>query len=162
MKVLGAALVLFGAALLFVLRRRESLLPLQVGQAVAADLAVLRWQVCVCRRPLPEICMDILTDGPGAVYLWEPLGRYLQEEGHTLPGCWVRAAENLPAPLGRLLAPLGPLLPAGGERLADAVEETREELARFLRAEMERQADCGRITAALCLSGACLLILVLI
>ena len=66
------------------------------------------------------------------------------------------------AALGTVLAPLGPLLPAGGERLAAAIEETREELAGFLRAETARQASRGRVTAALCLSGACLLILVLI
>jgi len=47
------------------------------------------------------------------------------------------------------------------EALAAAIEETREELTRFLRAEQVRQAEQGRITAALCLSGACLLILVL-
>ncbi len=162
MKLFGAVLIFLGAGGLYILRRREELLPLRVGQAVAADLAVLRWQVCVCRRPLPEICTEILTDGLGAAYLWGPLGQYLQEEDHTLPGCWVRAAEKLPVPLGRLLTPLGPLLPAGGERLADAVEETREELSRFLRAEAERQADRSKITAAVCLSGACLMILVLI
>ena len=31
----------------------------------------------------------------------------------------------------------------------------------YLRAEKARQAEQGRVTAALCLSGACLLILVL-
>ncbi|MDE7244652.1 MAG: hypothetical protein K2O18_11865 [Oscillospiraceae bacterium] len=162
MKLLGTILILLGAAGLFILRRREGLLPLRVGQAVAADLAVLRREICVCRRPLPEICTEILTDGPGAAYLWGPLGRYLQENECSLPDCWARAAAALPAPLGPLLAPLGPLLPAGGEQLADAVEQTREELSRFLRAEAERQAACGKITAALCLSGACLVILVLI
>ena len=62
----------------------------------------------------------------------------------------------------RYLAPLGPLLPAGGERLAAAIEETREELAGFLRAETARQASRGRVTAALCLSGACLLMMMLV
>ena len=65
-------------------------------------------------------------------------------------------------PLDRLLAPLGPLLPEGGETLEAAIEETREELTGFVRAEAARQAGQGRITAALCLSGACLLILVLL
>ena len=162
MKILGTVLILLGAGGLFVLRRRDSLLPLRVGQALAADLPVLRWQVCVCRRPLPEICTEILTDGLGAAYLWGPLGRYLQERECSLPDCWARAAAGLPGPLGQFLTPLGPLLPAGGKQLADAVEETREELSGFLRAETERQADRGKITAALCLSGACLVILVLI
>jgi len=80
----------------------------------------------------------------------------------TLPDCWAEAVSELPPPLDGYLASLGPLLPAGGERLAAAIEETREELTRFLRAEEARQASQGRVTAALCLSGGCLLILVLL
>lgn len=70
--------------------------------------------------------------------------------------------EALPVPLGSILAPMGPLLPAGGERLGAAIDETREELTRFLQTEEERQGQAGRLTAGVCLSGACLLILVLI
>ena len=120
MKWLGAVLVLWGALEGFLLRRREALTPLKVGQALAEDLEVLRCEVCLCRAPLPEILEHTLAEGEGARYLW------------------------------------------GGERLAEAIEETREELTRFLRAERERQAAEGRVTAALCLSGASLLILVLI
>ena len=163
MRLLGVALVLWGAGCLYFTRRRESLLPLRVGQAVLADLAVLRYQVCICRRPLPEICGGFPPDSLGAVFLWGPLGRCLAEQTEpTLPGCWARAAAGLPPPLDEYLAPLGPLLAAGGERLAAAIEETREELTGYLRAETARQAEQGRLTAALCLSGACLLILVLI
>ena len=46
--------------------------------------------------------------------------------------------------------------------LAAAIEETREELTGFLREETARQAARSRITTALCLAGACLVILVLI
>ncbi|MCI8438548.1 MAG: hypothetical protein HFF73_03375 [Oscillospiraceae bacterium] len=162
MRALGAALVLWGAGLLCALRRRESTLPLRVGQAVLADLAVLRYAVCVCRRPLPEICAGFSPDSLSARFLWEPLGRCLQDPAdRTLPDCWAGAAACLPPPLDGYLAPLGPLLAAGGERLAAAIEETREEMTGYLRAEKARQAEQGRVTAALCLSGACLLILVL-
>lgn len=163
MRGLGAALVLWGAAGLYFIWRRESMLPVRVGQAVLADLAVLRYQVCICRRPLPEICGNFPPDSLGAGFLWEPLGRYLLDGAErTLPDCWARASAGLPPPLDGYLAPLGPLLAAGGERLAAAIEETREELTGYLRAERVRQAEQGRITAALCLCGACLLILVLI
>ena len=162
MRALGAALVLWGAGRLYCIRRRESTLPLRVGQAVLADLAVLRYQVCVCRRPLPEICGLFPPDSLGALLLWEPLGRCLGETAEmTLPDCWAKALAGLPPPLAGYLAPLGPLLAAGGERLAAAIEETREEMTRYLRSETARQAEQGRVTAALCLSGACLLILVL-
>lgn len=163
MRALGAALILWGAGYFYAVRRREAALPLRAGQAVLADLAVLRYQVCVCRRPLPEICAAYLTEGLGSELVWKPLGRNLLESGErSLPDCWSDAAAGLPPPLDRLLAPLGPLLPAGGERLAAAIEETREELTKFLSAERARQAEQGRVTAALCLGGACLVILVLL
>ena len=88
--------------------------------------------------------------------------RLERQETEGLPGCWARAAAGLPPPLDRYLAPLGAMVPAGGACLAAAIEETREELTGFVRAEAARQAGQGRITAALCLSGACLLILVLL
>lgn len=161
MRALGAALILLGAGGLYVLRRREQMLPVLLGRALLGDLAVLRYWICVCRAPLPEILEGALGGTPGTRWLWGPLAERLGgPEG--LSACWARAAAELPSPLGALLEPLGPLLPAGGERLAQAIEETREEMTRFLREEADRQASQGRITAALCLCGACLLILVLL
>ncbi len=162
MRAAGALLLLTGAGLWCLLRRREGLLPVRVGRALLADLAVLRYQIQVRRTPLPELLEGTLNRGPGAAYLWGPLLARLREGGASLPRCWGASTEGLPPPLGRMLAPLGPLLPAGGETLAAAVEETREELTRFLREETARQAAQGRITAALSLAGASLLILVLL
>ena len=161
MRGAGAVLILWGAAALFLQRRREELLPLRLGRALLEDLAVLACQVRVCRTPLPRVLSEHLAEGLGAVWLGRPLLERLGgEEG--LPRCWRAAVRALPPPLDRLLAPLGPLLPEGGETLEAAIEETREELTGFVRAEAARQAGQGRITAALCLSGACLLILVLL
>lgn len=163
MRVLGALLILSGAAGACLLRRREQLLPLRLGRALLGDLAVLSYQIRVCRAPLPEILEGPLSGGPGAQRLWRPLLERLEAEGEQgLAACWSQAVRPLPPPLGVLLEPLGPLLPAGGERLAGAIEETREELTGFLREEAARQASQGRVTAALCLSGGCLLILVLL
>lgn len=161
MKLLGALLLLGSAGAWSFLRRREGQLPLRLGRALLEDLAVLRYHVQVCRTPLPELLEEVLAEGPGADRLWRPLGSFL-EEGDALPRCWSRAVRTLPPPLGKLLAPLGPLLPAGGEALAAAIEETREELTRFLWEETARQAAQSRITTALCLAGASLTILVLI
>ena len=162
MRLIGALLLLGGAGLWCLLRRREGMLPVRVGRALLEDLAVFSYQIRVRRTPLPELLEEVLAQGLGAEYLWRPLAERLAEEGASLPRCWRESVRTLPEPLGKLLLPLGPLLPAGGERLAAAIEETREELAGFLRAETARQASRGRVTAALCLSGACLLILVLI
>ena len=162
MKALGALLILGSAGCWRLLRRREAMLPIRLGRALLNDLAVFRCQILVRRTPLPELLEEVLTEGPGADWLWRPLLGFLSEERDSLPRCWRRAAGALPPPLGRILDPLGPLLPAGGEALERAIEETREELTGFLREESARQASQGRIATAMCLAGACLLILVLV
>lgn len=162
MKLLGALLLLGSAGVWCLLRRREGMLPVRVGRALLADLAVFRYQVLVCRTPLPELLGETLTEGPGADWLWRPLLERLSGGEDDLARCWRLTAAALPPPLDRLLAPLGTLLPAGGETLEAAIEETREELTGFLREETARQASQGRITAALSLAAACLLILVLV
>lgn len=163
MRWLGALLVLAGAGGGWLLTRRESLGPQRLARALLVDLGVLADGVCCLRRPLPDILREDLREGEGAVWLWRPLLAALEgETGRSLPGCWAGAAGALPAPLDGMLAPLGPLLPAGGEALRRAIEETREELTGFWREERARQAASARLTAAVWLSGACLLILVLI
>ena len=52
MRALGALLVLAGAACCCLRRRRAGQLPIRVGRAVAADLAVLRYEICRRRAPL--------------------------------------------------------------------------------------------------------------
>ena len=163
MRALGALLVLAGAACRCLLRRRAGQLPIRVGRAIAADLAVLRLEICRRRAPLPQILEESLSRGAAAQWLWRPLEDLLRRDGDRgLPQCWAAALEGLPEPLARSLAPLGPLLPQGGGQLEEAIEEAREELSRFLREESARQADGARVAAAVCLAGACLLILVLI
>lgn len=160
-KLWGAALVLSASLWAYLLWRRRSVLPLEVGQALLDGLAILRYEVCVRRTPLPELLSGRLKDGLGGAWLWEPLGASLAGEP-DVRRCWESAVGRLPPPLDRLLEPVGPLLPAGGPPLETAIEETREELTRYLREARAAQAAQGRIAAAVCLSGACLLILVLI
>ena len=69
MKVLGAMLLLGGAGLWCLIRRREGMLPLCVGRALLEDLAVLGYQIPVCRTPLPELLEETLAGGMGAEYL---------------------------------------------------------------------------------------------
>ena len=157
MRALGAVLVLLGAAGGYLLRRREQLLPMKLGRALLEDLAALDYQIRFQRLPLPAVLAGM--EGPGVRWLWRPLAEGLES---GLAESWARAAAGLPPPLDRLLAPLGAMVPAGGACLAAAIEETREELTVFLREEAARQDRQGRLTAALCLSGASLLILVLI
>lgn len=161
MRFAGAVLILSGGWLCAGLRRREGRRLLALCEALTGDLAVLAWRVCVCREPVPRIIETALWESGAADRLWRPLHGALAAGERSLPECWRGAAAQLGEPLDRMLEPLGPLLPVGGDRLDRAVEETREELTGFLRAERARQAQDGRIAAALCLSGASLLVLVL-
>jgi len=161
MKLAGAAMLFCSAVGWCLLRRREGRTVLTLARALLEDLAVLGCRVRLCRTPLPELLEEM--EGPGADRFWRPLlERLRRTEGDTLCQCWAEAAAELPEPLERILAPLGTLLSVGGARLDMAVEETREELTGFLREETARQADQGRIHAALCLSGTCLAVLVLL
>ncbi|MBD5154021.1 MAG: hypothetical protein HDT15_02810 [Oscillibacter sp.] len=161
-KLLGSLLLLGGAGLWCLMRRREGLLPVRIGRALLDDLAVLDHQIRVRRTTWPELLENVLTEGLGAELLWRPLLERIRAEGASLPQCWQEGVRTLPPPLGKLLGPLGPLLPEGGDTLAKAIQETREELTRFLREETARQAAQGRITAAMSLAGACLAILVFV
>ena len=160
MKLAGAALVFLSAGSWCLLRRREERAVLTLARALLEDLAVLSGPVGLRRVPRRELVVGL--GGRGAVGFWRPLLERLGREEASLPRDWAAAAAALPEPLGRMLAPLGTALPAGGARLERAVEETREELAGWMREETARQADRGRVRAALCLSGACLAVLVLL
>ena len=92
MRGLGALLVLAGSGMAWVLHRREATLAMRLGEALLEDLAVLRYHVCVCRDPLPEILGKRLDSGLGAERFWRPLLDRLGAE-KSLASCWAEAAE---------------------------------------------------------------------
>ena len=162
MKLIGALLVLLSGALACRRRREEELTALRLGEALYADLGTLGYRICALRQVLPEILAGPLASSAAWDGLWGPLSRDLERGEEDPAACWRRAAEALPERLAAVLSPLGPLLSAGGERLDRAVEAARGSLADFLRLERQRQAQQGRLTAGVCLAGACLLILMLL
>lgn len=163
MRLLGCGLILWATARLWLAQRQRMLMPLHLAEALSGDLALLKGRSCAGGLPLPAILERELTEGPGAAALWQPLLAALtQEEPPALPQLWRGLSDVLPPPLDKLLAPLGPLLTLGGQDLSRAIDETREELTGFIRAERQRQATAQRLCAALCFSGALLVILVLI
>lgn len=163
MKLLGCGLILWAASRLWLAQRQRLLSPLRLAEAIHSDLALLKGRSCAGGLPLPAILAHDLTEGPGAAALWQPLLAALtREEPPPLPQLWRGLTRALPPPLDRLLAPLGPLLTLSGQGLSRAIDETREELTGFIRAERQRQATAQKLCAALCFSGAVLVILVLI
>lgn len=160
MKLAGAIMILISAAGGYLIYRRSAVLTLRLVYAIAEDLALLRCQICVHRRPLPLILSNELNRGPGGEYLWHPLADLLACSEGTICSCWEDAVAALPEVLAVRLAPLGRLLSTGGDTLSCAIDEVRDELLLLARKERTEQAAKLRLSAAMCISAAALFILV--
>lgn len=162
MKLLGALLILTGTFGGYLAYRRSALHLMALSKALADDLAVLRCRICIYRRTLPSILAEDLGQGSGNALFWSPLRELLERSGDSVRVCWENASRALPAPLDKILGPLGHFVPAGGETLASSIDEVRSELLSFIQAQQEQQPVKLRIAAAMCFSCAALFILICI
>ncbi len=163
MKLMGCGLILWAALQGWLNIRERMLAPLRLAEALLEDLAILKSGICTGQLPLPRILERDLAGSPAAEALWRPISLALQQRTATsFPCVWQQQASTLPLPLDRILRTPGSLLQEGGSNLARAIDETREELTGFIRTERQKQAASRKVSAALCFSGALLLILVLI
>lgn len=160
MKAFGVVLTIAGALLGSVQFWRQSVSELKLGRALAGDLAVLKREICISRRTLPSICLAFQNSRTEAVF-WEPLRCSLEKDGMTVQHCWETVIKRLPDNCAVRLVPLGPLLGDGGAVLAKAIDEVREELLRDI-SDAERNLSMSmRLVSAVCVSGACFVILML-
>ena len=163
MKLTGCLLILWAAGQGCLSARKRMLEPLRLAQALAEDLAVLKSLACTGQFSLLRILEQDLAGGFGGAKLWLPLSRALKTApAPSLPRLWQHYTAALPQPLDKFLSPLGSLLGAGGKELAVAINETREELAGFIRTERQTQAAKQKLSTAMWFSAAMLMILVLI
>ena len=164
MKLLGAGIILFCTLYGYLQYRRQKQFVLQLGRILLRDLAVIRFEICIRRRSLPDILTCDVIDGLGNEILWKPFVLLLGEKDGimTIQQCWEDALERLPQMLRRRLYPLGSLLSIGGSHLEQLIDEVRRELLEDLCREERQQRMSFRIAGAMCFSGACFLILVLI
>lgn len=162
MKVMGVALIFWGAMLGYTQFRRWMNLKIRLGRALINDLGILKVEVCIRCRALPVILERELSDGIGAEYLWKPLLCRITSGNGAVRECWEEETANLPEQFPQRMAPLGAMLQEGGEPFSRAVEEVREDLRRDLYAEESRSALSVRLAGALCFSGASILVLILL
>lgn len=166
MKTVGALLIFLSALCGYLRCRYKAMLPLKLARALVADLAVLRNSVYISRRPLPFILAEDLREGLGAEYLWKPFGTLLgcasDGAGSTVRESWIQAVWQLPVPFSSWLLPLGPFFSAGGNSLAQVIDEIREELICYIRAGEKQCSDQLKLSAALYFSAACLVVLILL
>lgn len=159
MKAAGILLIVFSAVWGYLVYRRSALQALRLIRALEEELGVLRCQICVYRRSLPAILDGELCRGVGGKFLWTPLSKRLRVGEGTIGECWERTVATLPREIAVRLSPLGSLLSIGGESLARAIDEVREELLLLERDRQERQKVDLRLSAAVCFSLAALFIL---
>lgn len=159
MSAAGALLLIVSAVWGYLIRRRCAVRTLQLIRALTEDLGILRCRICVHCRPLPEILKTELSRGAGGACLWEPFAKLLSTSECSLGACWADIVETLPGEVGIRLAPLGQFLSVGGESLARAIDEAREELAALYRERQEKQGTELKLTAAVYFSFALLFIL---
>jgi len=159
MKLVGSLLVALGAVALYYSWRREARRSLCQGEALMGDLAVLRREMCLCRRSLPDILERELAESAFTGLAWRAMLENL--EGDT-DVAWSAFLTRLSSSFAPALSPLRRQLWTGGDMLARALDETREELARCLQQAKRADSERARLGSALCFSAAVLLILVLI
>lgn len=166
MKMAGAMLIFLGALLGYIRNYLRMITPLKLARALACDLMALKSGVCISRRTLPALLERQLNGGVGARYLWIPFKDALEAssagDGMTVRECWGQTVDMLPSPLSKMMLPIGAHLGAGGEILGRAIDEVREELLTYIRITEEQRGEKLKLSAALCLFGACFVVLILL
>ena len=160
MKLAGVILVFFSAGCGYFLHRRTAAQKECLLRELMDDLQLLRCRICVQRASLPTIITNDLTHGISGRYLWMPLAERLTRAEGTFCVCWNRSMDELPQEIAQRLAPLGELLPVGGETLARSIDELQREFVLLANEQRRENAVSSRLSAAMCFSAAALFILI--
>lgn len=160
MKLVGVVLVFLSAVYGYLVYRCYATQTMQLLRALTDDLQLLRCRICVQRASLPVILTNDLSNGVSGRYLWMPLAERLARAEGSFAVCWERSMDELPAMIAQRLAPLGKLLPVGGDTLARAIDEVYRELSMLAEEQQRSGSVNSRISAAVCFSAAALFILV--
>ena len=162
MKLMGTVLILLGAVYGYLVYRRSAMRIPELLRSLADDLPLLRCKICVHRYSLPAVLTEDLGHGISGVYVWLPLAQRLAQKQNSFSACWEQTMDELPILVAQRLAPLGKVLPVGGDTLSKAIEEIHRELHQLAREQEERQRVKLRLSAAVSFSAAALLILIFV
>ena len=159
MKILGALLVLLGGLSLrcaLLRRRRERT---EAGEELCRCLDRLRRGIFVLRLPLPRLVEECRQECRLTAPFWGALALAMASQT-PFPAAWREALRQLGEPYAALMAPVGQALTAGERE--DLINLAREEVYRAVQEERRQRGEQARLITALCLSGALLLIVVLL
>ena len=163
-KVVGSALVLLGGVLARQLHLAERRRGLEALREVTAALRQMADAIRMARTPLPAL-LDALALGRG-----EAVGDFFRaaaqaaRRGGDLRRTWETAAEELPlCPADRAaLRELAGSLQGDEESVCRAINLVTGQLARSMEEQTRRRPEEEKRATALCLSGAALLVILLI
>ena len=161
MRWIGCVLLLaggvWGGAVWCGQRRRQAAL----GRDLVRQMAALRREVCVGRRPMGEIALALAAEAGESAPFWQVLEAALAGE-ESFPHCWQRALEILPELYREALTPLGTALVLGGAEAEALLRQAGEELHRQLCQERESRREQEKLAMVLAVSAAAMTALVLL
>lgn len=164
LKILGSACILGGGMLARYFQAAAHRREMDTLSDLLWALRRMAEEIRLARTPLP-LLLDRLSQGCG-----ETAGAFFQEasaaarRGEGLGGIWRQGVEALPlsAASASALAELGDSLSGDEEQICKAVSLVIYALAKEAEERTSRQPEEGKRAAALCLSGAALLVILLI
>nr|WP_326125377.1 stage III sporulation protein AB [uncultured Oscillibacter sp.] len=160
LKVLGSACILGGGILARYLQAAERRREMDTLSDLLWALRRMAEEIRMARTPLP-LLLERLSQGCG-----ETAGAFFREvsaaarRGENLGDAWRQAAETLPGTSA--LTELGDGLCGDEESVCKAISLVIYSLAQDLEERTRRQPEEAKRATALCLSGAALLVILLI
>lgn len=162
-KLLGSACILSGGvlavwqALMERRRRQDTLAELMIALRRMAE------EIRMLRTPLPRLLEDLAAETGNAAAFFSVVSAGAKREEH-LTEVWRQAAEALPLPEKerRAVAAVGDSLHGDENMVCNGISLAIYELTKSAEEWDEQRSEEEKRTAALCLSGAALLVILLI
>lgn len=164
LKILGSACILGGGVLARYFQATAHRREMDTLSDLLWALRRMAEEIRMARTPLP-LLLDRLSQGCG-----EAAGAFFQDaaaaarQGEDLGSIWRQGAESLPlsAASASALAELGESLGGDEEQICKAISLVIYSLAKEAEERSSRQPEESKRATALCLSGAALLVILLI
>ena len=163
-KLIGSVLIFAGGLLARQCRRAECRRRLEALSDLLSSLRRMGEEIRMARTPLPLLLERLASGcGPEAGAFFRAAAS-AAKQGERLPEAWKQAAEALPLPEAdrMAVAALGEDLHGDEETICKAISLVTYQLAKALEESFRRKPEEDKRTAALCLSGAALLVILLI
>jgi len=164
LKLLGSLCILGGGSFMCLSRIRERQRERNTLSELAAALEQMAQQIRQTRKPLPQLLQNLAEEREGdAAVFFRQIATGLRQ-GHVAVSAWKQAAESLPleAEEQKLLVKAGRCLQGDEQEICKGLSLASEMLSRISEEKRLSKAEQDKRTAAMCFSGAALLVILLI